>query len=144
MKEFASINIPSVSVTLDTFQLFSGWLKDSAPQNINFIFVTLDTFQLLSGWLKDTAPSSSNIFSMFVTLDTSQFLISPYFVKVARRARLRVARGPILGLAGLAAVATRNAGARGEWAVGGVGHGTANVARSPKFTSYSTQFSHEQ
>ena len=63
---------------------------------------------------------------------------------MARGARLRVARGPILGLAGLAAVATRNAGARGEWAVGGVGHGTANVARSPKFTSYSTQFSHEQ
>ena len=56
------------------------WLKDSAAQNILLISVTLDTFQLLSGWLKDTAPSSSNIRYILVTLDTSQFLISPYFV----------------------------------------------------------------
>ena len=30
-----------------------GWLKDSACANIPSIFVTLDTFHLLSGWLKD-------------------------------------------------------------------------------------------
>ena len=31
------------------------FLKDLAKQNIALIFVTLDTFQLLSGWLKDVA-----------------------------------------------------------------------------------------
>ena len=40
------------ALTLDTFQLLSSWLKDSALLNIPYIFVTLDTFQLLSGWLK--------------------------------------------------------------------------------------------
>ena len=34
----------SIFVTLDTFQLLSGWLKDLANINIESIFVTLDTF----------------------------------------------------------------------------------------------------
>ena len=49
-------NIQAILVTLDTFQLLSGWLKEYAQQNIRLIFVTLDTFQLSSGWLKDVAP----------------------------------------------------------------------------------------
>ena len=56
----------NVSNALDTFQLLSGWLKDSAPANINSITLTLDTFQLLSGWLKEVA--FANIPSIFVTL----------------------------------------------------------------------------
>ena len=43
-------------------------MKEVAPQNILFMYVTLDTFHLLSGWLKDSA--YSNIDSIFVTLDT--------------------------------------------------------------------------
>ena len=34
----------------------SGWLKELALENIPNIFVTLDTFHLLSGWLKELAP----------------------------------------------------------------------------------------
>ena len=49
MKNVTSLNILFISVTLDTFQLSRGWLKDLAKQNIALIFVTLDTFQLLSG-----------------------------------------------------------------------------------------------
>ena len=56
LKEVAESNINTISVTLDTFQLLSGWLKELAPANISPIFVTLDTFHLLSGWLKDSAP----------------------------------------------------------------------------------------
>ena len=33
---------------------WSGWLKEFAPANILFMYVTLDTFQLLSGWLTVT------------------------------------------------------------------------------------------
>ena len=33
MKDLASSNIPRISVTLDTFHLLSGWLKDLAEQN---------------------------------------------------------------------------------------------------------------
>ena len=44
---------------MDTFQLLSGRLKDSAPANINSISLTLDTFHLLSGWLKE--PELQNI-----------------------------------------------------------------------------------
>ena len=29
---------------MDTFQLLSGWLKDSAPSNMPFVVITLDTF----------------------------------------------------------------------------------------------------
>ena len=46
----------SIYVTLDTFHLSSGWLKESARKNILDIVVTLDTSQLLSGWLKELAP----------------------------------------------------------------------------------------
>mgnify|MGYP004356841279 CR=1 FL=1 len=54
-------------------------MKDVANQNILLIFFTLDTFQLLSGWLKEVA--YLNISDIFVTsLDTSQLLMSPYFV----------------------------------------------------------------
>ena len=53
MKEVAPENIHSIFVTLDTFQLLSGWLKEVALRNILLIFVTLDTFQLFSGWLKE-------------------------------------------------------------------------------------------
>ena len=46
--------------------------------NILSIFVTLETFQLLSGWLKEFVIQSPgahpNIPSIFVTLETSQFL----------------------------------------------------------------------
>ena len=42
MKELASSNISIISITLDTFQLLSGWLKELAFQNISNIFVTLD------------------------------------------------------------------------------------------------------
>ena len=52
LKELAWLNIPAICDGLDTFQLLSGWLKDSAPQNIRDIVSTLDTFHLLSGWLK--------------------------------------------------------------------------------------------
>ena len=38
-----------------TFQLLSGWLKDSAIINIPNISVTLETFQLLRDWLKEYA-----------------------------------------------------------------------------------------
>ena len=72
MKESHSPNIKLISVTLDTFHLLSGWLKEYARQNILCIFVTLDTFQLLSGWLKEVAPE--NIHLIFVTLDTFQEL----------------------------------------------------------------------
>ena len=34
---------------------WSGWLKEVAFSNIDPIYLTLDTFQLLSGWLKDRA-----------------------------------------------------------------------------------------
>jgi hypothetical protein len=37
----------------------------------------LETFQSLSGWLKELA--SSNIRLIFLTLDTSHWLMSPYF-----------------------------------------------------------------
>ena len=61
-------------------------------------------------------------------------------VEVARRALLRVARGPVLGLAGLAAVAALAAGARGQRRVARVGLETANVTCSPiplpSFTAY--------
>ena len=50
-KEVASLNIQPIRVTLDTFQLLSGWLKERARLNIILIFVTFDTSQLLSGWL---------------------------------------------------------------------------------------------
>ena len=61
MKESHSPNIKLISVTLDTFHLLSGWLKELAPKNILCIFVTLDTFQLLSDWLKELA--SENIYN---------------------------------------------------------------------------------
>ena len=57
-----------ISLTLDTFQLLSGWLKDVVSANIQLISVTFDTFQLLSGWLKEVAPE--NILSIRFTLDT--------------------------------------------------------------------------
>ena len=41
-------NIPTISVTLDTFQLSSGWLKEVASLNISPISVTLDTSQSLA------------------------------------------------------------------------------------------------
>ena len=47
--------------------MFSGWLKERQVQNIPRIFVTLDTFHLFSGWLKE----SLNIWLISVTLDTS-------------------------------------------------------------------------
>ena len=43
-----------ISVTLDTFHLLSGWLKEVAPSNIADISATLDTFWN-RGWLKDSA-----------------------------------------------------------------------------------------
>ena len=48
-KEVASLNICSIALTFDTFQLLSGWLKDLAFTNIQLIDLTFDTFQLLSG-----------------------------------------------------------------------------------------------
>ena len=54
VKELASPNIWSISVTLDTFHLLSGWLKEVAPSNIADISATLDTFWN-RGWLKDSA-----------------------------------------------------------------------------------------
>ena len=51
-------------------------------------------------------------------------------VEVARRARLRVARGPVLGLAGLAAVAPLPAMARGQRRAVLVSLEAANFARS--------------
>ena len=42
MKEVARLNIPPIYLTLDTFQLLSGWLKEVAPQNIPHIDLTLD------------------------------------------------------------------------------------------------------
>ena len=56
VKELAPLNIPPANlapilVTLDTFQLLSGWLKEFAWLNIRLILLTLDTFHLLSGWL---------------------------------------------------------------------------------------------
>ena len=41
LKELAPSNIKLTYVTLDTFQLLSGWLKELAPLNILFISVTL-------------------------------------------------------------------------------------------------------
>ena len=34
---------------------WNGWLKELAFINIPFISLTLDTFHLLSGWLKEVA-----------------------------------------------------------------------------------------
>ena len=45
MKESHSPNIKLISVTLDTFHLLSGWLKEFAPANICLIYLTY-TFQL--------------------------------------------------------------------------------------------------
>ena len=49
LKDLAPLNIHLIDVTLDTFQLLSGWLKDLAFANIPCIYSTLDTFHLLSG-----------------------------------------------------------------------------------------------
>ena len=53
-EEFLLCQLRQPSSRDATAQLFKVAFK-----NINFIFVTLDTFQLFSGWLKDLAPSNS-------------------------------------------------------------------------------------
>ena len=45
LNEDALLNIPTISVTLDTFQLPKSWLNKDAPWNILLISVTLDTSQ---------------------------------------------------------------------------------------------------
>ena len=43
------------SVTFDTFQALSGWLKLLVLKNMESMLVTLDTSQPASGWLKEIA-----------------------------------------------------------------------------------------
>ena len=56
--------------------------KENMVENIPYISVTLDTFQLSSGWLKEYGKyvALENIHCISLTLDTSQLLMSPYFV----------------------------------------------------------------
>ena len=70
LNDFAFANIPPISSTLLTTQLFNGWLNDFAFANISFISSTLLTFHLFNGWLNDFA--SWNIPSIFLTLLTFQ------------------------------------------------------------------------
>ena len=44
-----------MSVTLDTSQALSGWLKLLVLKNMESMLVTLDTSQPASGWLKEIA-----------------------------------------------------------------------------------------
>ena len=57
-------------------------MKDLAKESMKSISVTLDTFQLLSGWLKEVA--SLNILSIFVTFDTQEAAAHAYNAAIRR------------------------------------------------------------
>jgi hypothetical protein len=59
----------NISVTLDTSQSPSVWLKSRAPKNMEFIDIALDTFQFPIGSLKED--SEKRELKSWI-LDTSQ------------------------------------------------------------------------
>ena len=72
LKEVAPENIKYMSVTEETSQVSRGWLKEVAPRNMLAMSVTEETSQVSRGWSKEVAPR--NIQYMSVTEETSQEL----------------------------------------------------------------------
>ena len=72
-----------MSATLSTFQLLRSWLNLLHPENIDLIVFALLTSHSLISSLKSILPK--NKLSKFVTLDTSQLPISPYFASRSPR-----------------------------------------------------------
>ena len=70
-KEVASMNIPSISVTLDAFHFEISPLNEVALMNMLFMSVTLDTAQSEMSPANATAPM--NILFMSTTCETSHF-----------------------------------------------------------------------
>ena len=75
LKDFAPINIPVMSVTLDTSHFEISLLNDFAQRNIRAMSVTLDTSHFEMSLLNDVA--ALNMLLIVVTLDTSHLEMSP-------------------------------------------------------------------
>ena len=75
-KDDAAINIPPISVTLDTSHLEMSPLNDDAEANMPSMLVTLATSHLEMSPLNNDA--EANMPAMVVTLDTSHLEMSPW------------------------------------------------------------------